>query len=252
MTELLSLLQEIAGLLSFGGHDGVEVAVAPLLVGAAISAASSIGNAIFGSRSAAKQRREQLAALRRERDANRAWYNRRYNEDATQRADAQLMMSRVNAYNKKRTQAALGKKNVIGGTDATLATTQQANAEAVGNALGDIVTNAESRKDNIESQYRSRDHQLANAENEVNVAAETAKRAAVAQAATGALKTAGSIVAGEDAGGGDGGVDEVTRKAVESNTLNNNMQQARESMERLRQDSFGEYDRDPWTFAHRN
>lgn len=185
-----------------GDAGTTMLAVAPLVIAAGISAAASIGNAIFGSRSAAKQRREQLAALRRERDANRAWYNRRYNEDATQRADAQLMMSRVNAYNKKRSQAAAGKKAVIGGTDATLATAQQANAEAVGNALGDIVSNAEARKDNIEAQYRSNDQQLATSESNVKAAAEEAKRSNVAQAATGLVNAASSVIA--NSGGGTG------------------------------------------------
>lgn len=194
-----------------GDVGTVMLAIAPLVIAAGISAAASIGNAIFGSNSAARQRREQLAALRRERDANRAWYNRRYNEDATQRADAQRMMTRVNAYNKKRSQAAAGRRAVVGGTDATLATAQQANAEAVGNALSDISVNAEARKDNIEAQYRSNDQQLASQESSVKAAAEEARRSNVAQAATGVVNAASGVIANS----GGGSVGEATKTTTD-------------------------------------
>lgn len=189
-------MEEIYGfiqLLLFGNMDGVQTAIAPVVAAAAISAATSIMNGIMGSRSAQKQKEEQLKALREQQAENKAWYNRRYNEDATQTASAQLMMRRTNDAIKKRTQAALGRKNVTGGTDASMAATQQANAEAVGNALGDIVANAETRKDNIEQQYRERQGQLASQISGVNSDYEATKRQNLANAATGAGKAMASV-----------------------------------------------------------
>lgn len=194
------MLQDFACYLLSGGQD-VQAAIAPLVAAAAISAASSIGNAIFGGISANKQKKKQLAAIKKARQENRNWYNRRYNEDATQRADAQRMLTRANDAIRKRTQAAYGRKAVVGGTDATLASTQQANAEAMGNAVSNIVTSAEARKDNIEAQYREREQQLEAQKSGVEAAAEQAKRENTAAAATGAINAMASVVgSGEGAG----------------------------------------------------
>ena len=46
---------------------------------------------------------------------------------------------------------------MTGGTEEAVAATKQANAEAIGNALSNITTNAEARKDRIEEQFRTAD-----------------------------------------------------------------------------------------------
>jgi hypothetical protein len=178
--------------------DGVMMAAISPWIGAGISAASAIGNAIFGGISANKQKREQLKALRKQQQENRNWYNRRYNEDATQRADVQRMLSQTNEAIASRNRAASGKQKVVGGTDATLASTQQANAEAVGDAISQTTANAEARKDNIEAQYRERKSELDAAEDAVKANAEAAKRNATAQAATAAVTTGAGIMANTD------------------------------------------------------
>ena len=194
MTHILELLQQIFA------PDGVMMAITPL-IGAGVSLASSIGNAIFGGLSANKQEREQLKAIRKQQRENRDWYNRRYNEDSTQRADVQRMLSRTNEAIKARNRAAAGKQKVIGGTDASLASTQQANAAAVGDALSEVAAKAEARKDNIEAQYRERKADLDAQEDAVKANAEAAKRNATAQAATGAVNAGASLIA---AGDGEG------------------------------------------------
>lgn len=178
--------------------DNVMMAAIAPWLGAGISAASAVGNAIFGGISANKQKREQLKALRKQQQENRNWYNRRYNEDATQRADVQRMLSQTNEAIASRNRAASGKQKVVGGTDATLASTQQANAEAVGDAISQTTANAEARKDNIEAQYRERKSELDAAEDAVKANAETAKRNATAQAATAAVTTGAGIMANTD------------------------------------------------------
>lgn len=196
MTHILELLQQIIA------SDGVMMAIAPL-IGAGISLASSIGNAIFGGISANKQKKEQLKAIRKQQQENRNWYNRRYNEDATQRADVQRMLSRTNEAIKARNRAAAGKQKVVGGTDASLASTQQANAAAVGDALSEVAAKAEARKDNIEAQYRERKADLDAQEDAVKANAAAATRAATAQAATGAVNAGASLIAA--AGDGENG-----------------------------------------------
>ena len=177
--------------------DGVMMGIVPL-IGAGIAAASSIGNAIFGGISANKQKREQLKALREQQRENRNWYNRRYNEEATQRADLQRMLSRTNEAIAARNRAAAGKRAVVGGTDASLATTQQANANAVGDALSETTARAEARKDNIEAQYRERKADLDAQEDAVRANAEAAKRNATAQAATGVVSAGVGMMLADD------------------------------------------------------
>lgn len=180
--------------------DVMAAAVLPL-VGAGLSAASSIGNAIFGGISANRQERGQLKALRKQQKENRDWYNRRYNEDATQRADVQRMLSRTNEAIAARNRAAAGKQRVTGGTDASLASTQQANAAAIGDALSKVAADAEARKDNIEAQYRERKADLDAQEDAVKADAAAARRANTAQAATSAVNAGASIMSAALAGG---------------------------------------------------
>lgn len=193
--------------------DGVVMAAILPWIGAGISAASSIGNAIFGSISADKQKREQLRAIRKQQRENKDWYNRRYNEDATQRADVQRMLSRTNEAIKARNRAAAGKKAVVGGTDASLASTQQANAEAVGDALSQVSADAEARKDNIEAQYRERKADLDAQEAAVKAGAPEAKRTATAQAATSAANAGASILANSLGDVAKSGKPDVTAKS---------------------------------------
>lgn len=189
---IMAILEIIREILT---PDGVMAAAVLPWIGAGVSAASSIGNAIFGSISANREKRKQLKALREQQRENRDWYNRRYNEDATQRADVQRMLSRTNEAIAARNRAAAGKRAVIGGTDTSLASTQQANAAAVGDALSQVSADAEARKDNIEAQYRERKADLDAQEADVKANASAAKRAATAQAATTAANIGASILA---------------------------------------------------------
>lgn len=190
---------------------GVQEAIAPVIIAGAIGAAASIGNAIFGSSSARRQQREQLAALRKQREEENALYQRRINEDATQRADAQRMLTRANNAIKQRTMAAYGRKAVVGGTDASMASVQQANAEQIGNALGDITARADARKDAIEDNHQKAQSNYAQQESSINANAEAAKRNAVAQAATGVVQSAASVVGSM---GDSGTLKSPTSKAI--------------------------------------
>ena len=202
--------------------DGVVMAAVLPWIGAGISAASSIGNAIFGGLSANRQKNRQLRAIRKQQDENRNWYNRRYNEDATQRADVQRMLSKTNEAIAARNRAAAGKKAVVGGTDASLASTQQANAAAVGDALSQVSAQAEARKDNIEQQYRERKADLDAQEQAVKDEAAASRRAATAQAATSAANIGAGILANSLGDVAKKGKPDVTAKSGIEGKINNN------------------------------
>jgi hypothetical protein len=129
------------------------------IIGGALSIGGSIAGGIFGARQARNLKRQ----LKREEEKNETWYNRRYNEDATQRADAQRMLTRITNEIKQRNKAMAGRSAVMGGDDGVVAREKALNAQALADATSNIVALGEARKDTIESQYRERADQLTNA-----------------------------------------------------------------------------------------
>lgn len=126
------------------------------LIGTAIGAAGSIFGGIMASKAARKAKRnleDQIAK-------NEAWYNRRYNEDPTQRASAMAMLTRVGDDIRNRNQQAAGTQAVMGGTEESLAATKAANSSALASTASNIAVNGEARRDAIESTYQQRDDNL--------------------------------------------------------------------------------------------
>jgi len=146
------------------------------LVGAALGAVGSI----FGGISASRAMKKAKQNLQDQIDKNQDWYDRRYNEDATQRADAQRILTLTEDNIKRRNKAAEGTQAVMGGTEESVAATKAANAQALADATSTIAVNGEQRKDAIEGQYRQRDAALKQQLNQI----EQGK----AQAVTGAIE----------------------------------------------------------------
>lgn len=129
-----------------------------LLVAGAIAGAALGGLAAgLGSHSKRRKAKKMRRAMEEKRRENEAWYNKNYYADATQRADAQRALQRLNQDIQNRNARAAGAQAVTGGTEEAVAATKQANAEAIGNALSNITTNAEARKGKIEEQFRTAD-----------------------------------------------------------------------------------------------
>ena len=91
--------------------------------------------------------------LQEQRKKNQDWYNRRYNEDATQRVDAQAILTKTEDSIRNRNRQAAGVQAVMGGTEESVAAAKAANNEALAQATTNIAVNGEARKDAIESQY---------------------------------------------------------------------------------------------------
>lgn len=126
------------------------------LIGSAIGAASSI----FGGIKASKAMKKAKRNVEAQRQKNQDWYDRRYNEDATQRADAQRILTQTEESIKQRNKAAAGSAAVMGGTDESVAAAKEANNKALADATSQIAADAEARKDNIEATYMQNDNAL--------------------------------------------------------------------------------------------
>ena len=106
--------------------------------------------------------KEMKQNIEKQRRKNEELYNRRYNEDATQRADAQRILTITQENIRKRNRQAAGTQAVMGGSDESVAATKAANNEALADAASQIVVNGEARKDQIEANYLQRDAELQN------------------------------------------------------------------------------------------
>lgn len=161
------------------------------IFGSAIGGALGIGGAIFGGSSASKAMKQAKEMVEEQKKENQDWYDRRYNEDSTQRADAQRILTQTNEAIRQRNQAAAGSAAVMGGTEESVAATKAANAQAIADATSQIAVNGERRKDQIESQYLQTKSDL----NQQLQNLEIGKANAVSQAVQG-VASAGANMAG--------------------------------------------------------
>ena len=161
------------------------------LIGSIAGGALGAAGSIFGGISASKAMKRVKKNLQAQKEANQNWYDRRYNEDATQRADAQRILTQTEESIRNRNRQAAGAQAVMGGTDESTAATKAANAQALADATSQIAVNAENRKDQIEQTYQQRDSQINEALNNLEIN----KAQAISQAVQGVAK-AGAGIAG--------------------------------------------------------
>ena len=161
------------------------------LIGSIAGGALGAAGSIFGGISASKAMRRVKKNLQAQKEANQNWYDRRYNEDATQRADAQRILTQTEESIMNRNRQAAGAQAVMGGTDESTAAAKAANAQALADATSQIAVNAENRKDQIEQTYQQRDSQINEALNNLEIN----KAQAISQAVQGVAK-AGAGIAG--------------------------------------------------------
>ena len=124
-----------------------------------------------------------------QRQKNQDWYDRRYNEDATQRADAQRILQQTEESIKNRNRQAAGTAAVMGGSEEGVALAKAANNEALSEAASQIAANADARKDNIEATYMSNDNAFVEQLNQI----EQGKAQAVAGAVQGVTNMASKM-----------------------------------------------------------
>ncbi len=155
------------------------------VIGALIGAASSI----YGGWKASQAMKNIQDNIEKQQQSNKDWFDRRYNEDATQRADAQRILQMTEESIKNRNKQAAGTAAVMGSTNESVAAAKEANNKAIADATSTIAANAEARKDRIEATYLQND----NAYNEQLNNIEKEKADAIAQAVQGTTQAVSSI-----------------------------------------------------------
>jgi hypothetical protein len=157
------------------------------IIGAGIGALGSIFGGLSAS-NAMRQRRDGVLKLQQD---NRDWYDRRYNEDALQRADAIALLERTKEAVRNRNQRAAGVQAVMGGTDESVAHEREAGNKAISDTATGIVADGARRKDQIEAQYRAQDASLQGQLNDIEQ-----ERAKATTEAIKGVASAGANIAG--------------------------------------------------------
>ena len=168
------------------------------MLGSLIGAGLGVASSIFGGISARKARRKQERMLAQQEKENQAWYDRKYNEDPTKRADTVRLLTQMQEQIKNRNKAAKGRQAVMGGTEDSTTAVKEANNKTLADTTSQIVAANDARKDNIEQQYMNRKNQLQNQQ----MGIEAEKAADTANAVAGVAGTAANIAAAVDSGGG--------------------------------------------------
>ena len=130
------------------------------MLGGIIGGTAGALGGIFGGISKNKMLKKQMAMIKEQKRENQDWYDRRYNEDSTQRADAQAILSQTADMIRRRNQQSAGTQAVMGGTEESAAAAKEANSKALSDATSQIAVAGAQRKDQIEGQYRERQQQL--------------------------------------------------------------------------------------------
>lgn len=164
------------------------------LIGAGLGLASSIAGGI-ANRKARKKQEQMIAQQQRE---NQAWYDRKYNEDPTKRADTVRLLTQMQEQIKNRNKAAKGRQAVMGGTEDSTTAVKEANNKTLADTTSQIVAANDARKDNIEQQYMNRKNQLQTQQ----MGIEAEKAADTANAVAGVAGTAANIATAIDSGAG--------------------------------------------------
>lgn len=171
------------------------------LIGAGVKVAADVVGGIKRTEAIEKAQDE----LDKKERAATDWYTRRYNEDATQRADAQRALTKTEEAMKQRNRAAQGAAAVMGGSQDAVLAAQQANAAAMADTASSIAANAESRKDAVEAQFRAQKDAISDQRR----AAELERANAIAASISG-VGAAGAALG--DAFGGSGDITGLVKK----------------------------------------
>lgn len=168
------------------------------MIGALIGAGLGLVSSIAGGIANRKARRKQEQMLAQQQRENQAWYDRRYNEDPTKRADTVRLLTQMQEQIKNRNRAAKGRQAVMGGTEDSTTAVKEANNKTLADTTSQIVAANEARKDAIEQQYQQNKRSIQGQQMQM----EAEKSADTANAVAGVAGTAANIAATLDAGTG--------------------------------------------------
>jgi hypothetical protein len=156
----------------------------------AISGGLGLAGSVFGTISAAKKAREANKLLNQEQRENQDWYNKNYNQDYTQTASNQALITKTADMLRNRSLAEAGRQAVGGGTDENVAQEKEQDNNALGNAVQNVAAQADARKNQVEGEYLTQKQNLDNQK----IAVDNNQAQNISSAAGSLVGTAGNII----------------------------------------------------------
>lgn len=137
--------------------------------GAAIGAGMKVAGSIYGGQVQKKAIGQIEDSLAEQQRQNQELFDRRYNEDATQRADAQRLLTMTENLFKKNNKQAAATAAVMGGTEESVAATKAANSQAIADMNSQLNATAEAEKNAVEQRYLDTRAGLAKQQNDMTM-----------------------------------------------------------------------------------
>lgn len=161
------------------------------MLGAIIGGALGVAGSLLGGASASSQSKKMRQSIQKQQSENQAWYQERYNEDPTQRAAAQRILTLTEERIRQRNKAAAGSAAMTGASSEEIAAAKEAANAPMADAISTINAQGQERQDNLEENYLVRKQQLEGQMNELRAN----QAASTTQAIQGVLNAGASIAA---------------------------------------------------------
>lgn len=189
-------------------------------IGAVLGAVGGLASSIFGGSAAAAAQARAEKRQREQEAQERAWYERRYNEDYVDTAAGRNLVRRAKDFARENWKKAAGAKAVGGGTDAATAQAKEAGNKMMGDTIANIAATDLARKSRVDDQHRQA--QERSAQMDINRELTRAQNITNATSqASNALMSIGSAVDQAGLGktnltGGNNGGQQVNTQAIDS------------------------------------
>ena len=130
------------------------------MIGSIIGGGIGVIGSIAGAIGSARKMKQANAQLAQNKAKNQSWYDREYNMDYTQRADAQQILNKTREMADVNRRRARNMGVVAGATDEAVAMENEASNNMVSNTMGNINQSADAYKQSVQGQFRATQQQL--------------------------------------------------------------------------------------------
>lgn len=162
--------------------NNYDVMIGKLMTGKLIGGGLSLVGGILGGIASARANKRAQREVEQQRAKNDAWFDRRYNEDATQRADAQRALTIMRQQMADNTAQAQGAAAVSGASDESVALAKANANQAMADATSGIAAQAAQEKMAIENQHNAVDNALSGEKRQLDIQNAEQNAKAVTQA----------------------------------------------------------------------
>jgi hypothetical protein len=135
-------------------------AIAPAIIAAVIGAGASLYGTWKAGKNSAAANQAATDEMNAQKTQNEQWYNEKMNENYLDTAEAQATLAKAREMATEQMAAARGRQAVMGGTDASIAQTQQSVNKMLADTMSGLAATGTARKDQFDQTYLNRNNEL--------------------------------------------------------------------------------------------